>query len=666
MGIITEACKQRIRERVPLQDLVREHNVHLIPSGRRLKGLCPFHAEKTPSFTVNLENQSFYCFGCQAGGDLFKFVMSMSHLDFPDAVEMLARRAGVTVEYEGGNGPRSAARRESTAELYDALALAQDFFHRYLMEDPQARPAREYLKRRGIEVAQWDRFRLGFSPPEWDVFLRYAARKSVSPQILERSGLARARASHESSTGGGASGGGAPGGGGSGGNAGYYDYFRGRVMFPIQDPQGRPIGFGARTLGDDQPKYLNTPKTALFEKSQVLYALPQARNGIQKESRLAIVEGYTDAIMAHQAGLDFFVASLGTAFTQENAKRLSRLAPSVLLVFDGDDAGQKASERSLDLLVPESLDVRVYSVKDGKDPCDAILALGGAEFRRRMESEAVGLFEFKWRRTMEAKGVAESGATLRAKALDELLSLLSRVPNIVARKLHLRELSERLHISEDDVAVRMKELGQKIATQGRMAASLASGPARFAPARTGAFSAGSEPESQAGAGRAGVAEAGRWAQNARISAAGTVTAPSLVELALECVLALPGRSREIWGRLPEDLFGEPPFGELAQSIQGQLEAGTISVPRLTQEIEDPEAQRLLSQILSRMEDDEGRPTQDYEEVWLRVERDLVRQVQRSRAESLKTLMAEESTRGNPAAYDAFRREYFEILKESKK
>ena len=607
MGFVTEASKQRIRERVPLQDLVRDYNVHLVPSGRRLKGLCPFHAEKTPSFSIDVERQYYYCFGCQAGGDLFSFVKSIHHIEYPEAVELLARRAGVTIEYEGGRRSADALRsRERTVELYDVLALAQEFYHRYLLEDPAAKTARDYLKRRGIEPAMWDRFRLGFSPPEWDALLRFAARKGAPAQVLERAGLARARE----------------------GSSGHYDYFRGRVMFPIHDAQGRTIGFGARTPGEEQPKYLNTPKTPLFEKSQVLYALPQARAGIQREGRIAIVEGYTDAIMAHQAGLDFFVASLGTAFTQENARRLSRLAPRALLVFDGDDAGQRASEKSLDLLVPESIDVRVYTVRDGKDPCDAILALGGAELLRRMEAEAVGLFEFKWRRTVEAKGMAESGAALKARALDEFLVLLAKVPNVVARKLHMKEFSERLGIAEADLHARLKEISRKAAPS--------SSPLLTSPPLT-SESVRPDPALE-----------------------------SLAELVLECLLALPARAKEIWEQLPDGLWCSRPFEELARQIALQLEGGAFSPPLLAQETEDPDVQQLLTRILSRIEDDQGRPTQDYEEVWTRVERDLVRQARRRRIEDLRLRMSLPENRADARVLESLRREYFEVLRELKK
>lgn len=624
MGIVSELSKQRIRERVPLQDLVREYSVHLIPSGRRLKGLCPFHAEKTPSFSIDVERQYYYCFGCQAGGDLFSFVKNIQRVDYPEAVELLARRAGVTIEYEGGG--HRAPQQERAVELYDALTLAQDFYHRYLLEDPAARVAREYLRNRGIEAATCERFRLGFSPPEWDGLLRSAARKGISAQILERAGLARARD----------------------GSSGHYDYFRGRVMFPIQDPQGRAIGFGARTLGDDQPKYLNTPKTSLFEKSQVLYALPQARMGIQREGRLAIVEGYTDAIMAHQAGLDYFVASLGTAFTQENARRLSRLAPQVFLVFDGDAAGQKASERSLDLLVPESVEVRVYSVKHGKDPCDAILSLGGEEFRRRMEAEAVGLFEFKWRRTMEGNGVASSGAVLKARALDEFLALLAKVPNVVARKLYMKEFSERLGISEKDIATRLQDVARKaaaspFASQRHSAAGGGQGPDVNAPPAFG--------ESAGAAVRPVTASPGL---------------ASLADLVCECLLALPLKAPEIWQQLPKDLWCSRPHEVLAAHILRQIQGGALSTSLLAQEVGDPEAQQLLMRLLSRLEDDQGQPTQDYEEVWTRVERDLVRHVRRTRVEELKRQMALSENRTNGVLREALRREYFDVLRELKK
>ena len=404
MPIVSETCKEEIRGRVTLEEIVRDYNIQLTPSGKRLKGLCPFHAEKTPSFHIDPEKQFYYCFGCQAAGDIFRFVQAMHQVDFPQALEILARRAGIDLVYEGGRSAGS--QRKTLLDMYDALQAASGLYHRFLLEDRAAAPARDYLKKRRIEPAQWEKFGLGYAPAERDWLVRRAERLGATPELLERVGLARTRE-----------------------GGGVIDYFRGRLLFPIADFQGRTVGFGGRTLGDDVPKYLNTPRTPLFDKSQVLYGLPQAKTGIKREGRIGIVEGYTDVIMAHQSGLDFFVASLGTAFTAENARKLGRLAPRALLIFDGDDAGQRASERSLHLLVAENLDVRIHTVREGKDPCDAILALGGEEFRRRFDTESVDIFEFKWQRTAGADGAAVPA--LKAKALDEFLELLALVPNVV-------------------------------------------------------------------------------------------------------------------------------------------------------------------------------------------------------------------------------------------
>jgi len=635
--LISEATKEEIRHRVPLEELLRDYNITLLPAGRKLKALCPFHSEKTPSFQVDVEKQFYYCFGCQEGGDLFRFVQKIQNVDFPEALEILARRAGVTLEMDSkayGKG----SERGRLVKLYDALHEAKNFYHRLLLEGDEAACAREYLKRRGIAPVLWEKFELGYSPGEWDRLLKHALRKGIEPEALELSGLARKKGPSALGQ--------AP--------SGYYDYFRGRLMFPIADSQSRVIGFGARTLGDEVPKYLNTPKTPVFDKSKVLYALPQARAGIQREGRIGIVEGYTDAIMAHQAGLDIFVASLGTAFTQENARRLSRIAPRVLLIFDGDAAGQRASERSLDLLVAENLDLRIYAVKDGKDPCDAISLLGGAEFRRRFEEESVGIFEFKWRRTMESDEAKHSGPSAKARALDEFLGLLARVPNIVARKLYLREFAERVGLREEDIEKRLQVISRR-ASRGPFSspASASSPPSpgfeRNSFQRSG-FQGSDVPERNAGG------------MNAEISLEST----GLAKLVLECTLALPHKGNVLWAQVPRDLFESPPLFKLAQAIDRQLEGDCLSPARLAQDVVDPEASGILLGLLSRLEDENGKPSCDYEEVWTNVQRDLHRYVKRKRVEELKNLMVAEKARGETEALQSLRREYFETLKELKR
>lgn len=694
MGLVSEECKEQIRNRVPLEDIIREYNVNLSPVGKRLRALCPFHAEKTPSFYVDVQRQTYHCFGCQEHGDVFRFVQRMHQVDFPQAIELLARRAGVVLDRSAAGLPGGGGRGPSVLRLYDTLQMAGEFYHRFLLDDPAARPARDYLDGRGIARGSWERFLLGYSPPEWDGLLRLASGRGVSVDLLEASGLVRRRES----------------------GGGHYDYFRGRIMFPVSDPQGRTIGFGARTLGDDGPKYLNSPRTPVFDKSQILYALSQARQGIQREGCLAIVEGYTDAIVAHQAGLDFFVASLGTAFTSENAHRLARMVPRVLLIFDGDAAGQKATERSLDLLVEESLDVRIYTVKDGKDPCDAIQALGAEEFRRRIESEAVGIFEFKWRRTVDSEEARGAGPAGRARALDEFLDLVARVPNVVARKLYVREFSERIGVSEEDIGARLRQVARRVRTRmsrvssrpayqgGAPSGGTPSGGAPFGREAVGRDAAGvARPLGRAAVGGAsgiggasvgGVsgkgapAEGLEWREadlgftNEGASDPEAVGGPGsggrdvgvvaarqakLEELIVECLLALPEKA-EIWlTQLPEGFVRNPALCQVLDGARRQLETGAFSPTRLVHHMEDSEASRLCLELMSRCQvDADGRPREDYEEVWGRLQRDIWRQMRQARLEDLRRLMARESPRGETEALRSVRKEYFDILRELKR
>jgi DNA primase len=613
MGLVTDASKELVRSRVALEELLREYNVVLTPVGRRLRALCPLHAERTPSFYVDVEKQVYHCFGCQEHGDVFRFIQRMHQVDFPQALELLAQRAGVALEYTTGGSSRR--RGEGIVELYEVLEEARKHYNRFLLDDPGAEIARRYLLERGIERASWEKFSLGFSPPDWDHFLRHAQRAKIPVELVEKAGLARRRDN----------------------GSGHYDYFRGRVMFPIPDPQGRTIGFGARTLGSDVPKYLNTAKTALFDKSQVLYGLPQCRMGLQREGRIAIVEGYTDAIMAHQAGLDFFVASLGTAFTAENARRIGRLAPRVVLVFDGDAAGQKASERSLDLLVAENLDVRVYTVRNGKDPCDAILALGGPEFYKRIVEESVGLLEFKWRRTMESAN-DEGAPALKSRALDEFLELLAKVPNVVARKLYIREYSEKLNIPEADFEARAAELSRR------------------GGARVGATSARSAP---LGSPRGGVSPAPDTKNGDRAQR-------ELEEIILECALALPQRVAECLGRVGPEFFRIPSCAAVARAMERRLERGACTAAALLEDLEDSDAARLVERLVGRSKDSDGNPSNDYEELWTRVQQDLERNGRRRRLEELKAHMLAAKVRGATEEFESLRKGYMDALREAKK
>ncbi len=353
-------AKEKIRERLTLAEVVGEV-VALKPAGRgQLKGLCPFHDEKTPSFHVHQDRGFYYCFGCQAKGDVFDFVMQTRGVSFPEALKLLGDRAGVEV---GPPSPRAGHRRD----LFDVNQLALDYFRANL-----AGPALEYLVGRGLTRETIDAFELGFAPDEWEGLLKTALTKGVSDADLVNLGLVveneRGRR---------------------------YDRFRGRVMFPIRDPLGRLVGFAGRVLGMGQPKYLNSPESELFRKGELLYGLDRARGQVREQGEALVVEGYMDVIALHQAGFGNAVASLGTALTAAHADALARLdVKHLYLAFDSDEAGQRAILTGLDQTASRRFLVRAVTVPHGKDPADAVLGGHAEEFRAAL---AGGLSEVEFR-----------------------------------------------------------------------------------------------------------------------------------------------------------------------------------------------------------------------------------------------------------------------------
>lgn len=630
--MVSEDKLREIRDRVRIEDLARDYNVVLIPAGSRFKALCPFHREKTPSFHLHPDHQYFKCFGCDASGDVFSFVQRAESVTFPESIELLARKAGVSLE--GHRGAGGGTQRNEKNRLFEVLELARDFYHHLLLKDSRAEAARQYLHARGILPESWERFQLGYSPDAWTDLCDLARSRQVPADLLEKAGLARARS--------------------GGGSSGRYDYFRNRIMFPIADGLKRVIGFGARTLGDDQPKYLNTPKTPVFDKSQVLYGLPQAREAILAEKAIAVVEGYTDVIMAHQAGLKNFVASLGTAFTAQNARQLKRLAPRVEMVFDGDQAGQSAAERSLDLLVEEDLDVRIYSVVNGKDPCDAIQELGAESFREKLQGESVGIFEFKWSRTVGSLEEGRDGASARARALDEVLGLLLRIPNPVTRQLHVGDLAEKLGIAADGVRQRLAFLERQDTRRQEYRRSGESDGGAMAPGLAG--QAPSEAEAAAGGARA------------------PANGPGLEETILECLLASPALAAGRLESLPEGFFRDPACLRIVTALRTRLEAGDPAAGRqqiLRDLVGQPEAVQLAVRILERLDEVErmrgsGQPDASYfdpEERWRRCLSDVRRQERQKRRGDLERRKVLARDRGDREALLQAEQETYRLLRE---
>ncbi|NNL67251.1 MAG: DNA primase, partial [Myxococcales bacterium] len=368
MARIPEETLQAIRDRVDLVDLIGRH-VNLKKSGRNFTGLCPFHQEKTPSFNVNVERQIFHCFGCGEGGNAISFLIKHENLTFPEAARTLARELGIEVpEHDATPGASGLAER-----LRGANQLAQELYVEALAAS-QAEGARAYLAQRGIGPEEIASFGIGFAPASGRALLGRLEREKIPAEIGKQAGLLGARDDR------------------------HFDMLRGRVTFPIQDARGQVLGFGGRAMSDEQkPKYLNTPESPVYKKREVLYGLHLALAAMRKNERAVVVEGYFDRIAMHRAGVEEAVATCGTSLTAEHARALRRRTQRVVLVFDGDAAGQKAIESSLHVLLPEGLRVEAVLLPAGQDP-DDLLASEGAEGLRARVDAAVPAIELVTRR----------------------------------------------------------------------------------------------------------------------------------------------------------------------------------------------------------------------------------------------------------------------------
>jgi DNA primase len=383
--------KEEVRERISIADVIGEY-VQLIPAGRgRMKGLCPFHKEKSPSFQVDVEQGYFYCFGCKAGGDMFSFVQRQDNLSFGDALRKLADKAGVTVETRYGE--------KTSRDLYDVNAFALTYFREHL-----GGPGLDYFRQRGLSDETIERFELGYAPDGWDGLLKRAKTRGLTERQLLDAGLLSENVE----------------------SGRVYDRFRGRVMFPIRDHLGRLCGFGGRVLGDEKPKYLNTPETEAFRKGELLYGLNLSRETLKTDgAELIVVEGYMDVIAMQQAGFSGAVATLGTALTAEHATLLSRLGVGGLsLMFDRDEAGLKATLSGLDQVLGAKFRVRASSVPNGKDPADAIMS-GDIEAVRLALADGLDEVHFQ----VEA-AVKQHGTTTTDGKRKILMALLPRMQNL--------------------------------------------------------------------------------------------------------------------------------------------------------------------------------------------------------------------------------------------
>ena len=412
---------EEIKSRLDIVDLISEH-VDLKRSGQNYKGLCPFHSEKTPSFTVSQSKQIFHCFGCHKGGDIFAFVMNYENMAFQEAISYLADKAGVKYENLQRGSGFSSGLKESVLAIH---RQALDFYVNNLKGPGQA-PS--YIKERGLDNETVKKFSLGCSKKERDALLVYLKANGSQPDQIKASGLVYF------------------------GENGTHDFFRDRLMFPIFDLQGRPIAFGGRILSASKnaPKYINSPDTVIFKKGESIYGLDVAKNTIVQKGYSIIVEGYLDVIICHQYGFDNAVAPLGTALTPGHLKKLSRFSNKVLLIFDGDPAGLAATKRSLELVFAAGMVAKVLLLPEGEDP-DTLLRKQGEEYFRKSMGRAMSPVQF----------LLKVYGKNKLDAVRSLLHILSACPDPLQKEETLKELTDRAGINELTLREELKNIGQK-------------------------------------------------------------------------------------------------------------------------------------------------------------------------------------------------------------
>jgi DNA primase len=412
-------------------------------AGANYSGLCPFHDEKTPSFSVNPADKLYYCFGCGEGGDLLNFVQKKEGLDFTGAVELLAERFGVELRYEDAPAADDAGRRRRE-RLRQLLGSARDYYERILWTTPAAKTAREYLERRGLHETVCREYHLGYSLPGWDRLTKAATAKGFGAAELLEAGLV-VQSSKDGRPAGRQSG---PAGGGTTA-ARVYDRFRGRLMFPLADERGRVLGFGARTLGDEKPKYVNSPETPLYHKSEALFGLDSARDAARRADRIYVVEGYTDVMALAQAGVPNVVASMGTALTEQQVRALMKHTRSIYLCFDADAAGQGAMLRALALARSLNVTFHVVRIPAGKDPADWVLAGNDADAFAGLAVQAQTLLQFHVRSVLSAHDLAKPDE--RTRALTLLKGVLAEAPSPIERDEEVRYVADSLRLTSESV-----------------------------------------------------------------------------------------------------------------------------------------------------------------------------------------------------------------------
>ncbi len=442
-GFIPEDKISEIKYAADIVDIVSEA-VLLKKAGKNFIGLCPFHTEKTPSFTVSPDKQIFYCFGCGTGGNVFSFFMKQEGLSFPEAARRLAKRYGIDLPIK----PLSPYQKKKISEregLLDINRRAMDFFHQALCHGTAGQAARSYLVHRGISQKTIEDFKLGYAPDGWDRLLNYFDSQGVSHTLIEKSGLILPRKNKN----------------------GYYDRFRNRIMFPIIDANMQVVGFGGRVLDDSLPKYLNSPETPVYSKGRSLYGIQQAKEKCRATGTVFIVEGYLDLLALYQHGIENSIATLGTALTSDHVRLLTRYARRMVLVYDSDEAGIRSAQRCIgtfwkehvdfrrqDVFSEEKADTHILVLPAGHDP-DSYVFEHGPEAFLKAASKSPGIITFLINRAVDKYGLSTEG---KIRIISELQQSLAAINDRVAQALYIKQLAERIGIAETAILERIRDI----------------------------------------------------------------------------------------------------------------------------------------------------------------------------------------------------------------
>lgn len=420
---ISDETLQLILSKIDINDVIGEY-VHLKKSGKNYLGLCPFHAEKTPSFSVHVEKQFYRCFGCGAAGNAVSFLMDIEGYSFPQAVQVLGEKVGINLHVPASSNTETQQKNEEKDVVLKAHHLAAQLFHHVLMERTEGIKAREYLEQRGFRLETLKEFQIGYAPDSWDFLVNFLEKRNYPLSLMEKGGLI-AKSENEK----------------------FFDRFRNRVIFPIWDTQGNVIAFGGRMLGDGQPKYLNSPESLIFRKNKLLFNFHRARQEIRKQQTTILLEGYVDVISAWQAGVSNVTATMGTSLSDEQARMIRRNSEQVILCFDGDQAGIEGVSRAAEVLEKQGLLIKVAMLPSGFDPDDYIRKFGAAAFRKQIIGEVRSYPSFKLEVLKRGRNLQDEGERMRY--IREALTVISRLPHAVERDHYLRSIAEEFSLSLD-------------------------------------------------------------------------------------------------------------------------------------------------------------------------------------------------------------------------